>query len=255
MQDASGKRLRAAFERREEHREIGRRDLATEPADARDEHELELSDDRPGDAHEEIVEAAVLEVVLDPRSADPPDATVDDRDLAVVDVPEPRKVPGRRAAPAERPSGHTGLHRANHADLDARRSEPVVEGARAALGIRALLVDHEPDRDAVPSLCDQRLGEDIPDRSRPEPELVDVDRRRGGPDVLEHPRVEGAALDEHVRRRGAALVELEREVGARHRSREQPLRMLRDALVGNGDRRPAGAHRVSIASPGTDPAA
>ena len=59
----------------------------------------------PFDADEEVVEAAVVEVILDPGAADPADAAVDDHDLAMVDVPEPAEVPARSPARAEGPTG------------------------------------------------------------------------------------------------------------------------------------------------------
>ena len=68
---------------------------------------MELRDDRPGDAHEQVVEAAVQEVILDAGAADPSDATVDDRELAVVDVPECAEVPPVRASAAQAPALRT----------------------------------------------------------------------------------------------------------------------------------------------------
>ena len=69
------------------------RNLAAEPAEARDEDELELRDDGPGHTEEEVMEAAVLEVVLDPGAADPADTPVHEHDLAVVDVAQAGEVP------------------------------------------------------------------------------------------------------------------------------------------------------------------
>ena len=85
------------------------RHLTAEPAEAREEDELELRDDRARDAEEQVVEAAVLEVVLDAGAADPADAPVDDHDLAVVDVPERREVPARGSALPERPDRRARL--------------------------------------------------------------------------------------------------------------------------------------------------
>ena len=62
------------------------RNLPAEPAEARDENELELRDHGPRHTEEEVVEAAVLEVVLDPGAADPADTPVHEHDLAVVDM-------------------------------------------------------------------------------------------------------------------------------------------------------------------------
>ena len=47
------------------------------------------------------MEAAVVEVVLDPGAADPADAAVDDEELAVVEVAELRRRPARRAHDAD----------------------------------------------------------------------------------------------------------------------------------------------------------
>ena len=67
-----------------------------EPAKARDEDELELRDDRALESDEEIVEATVLEVILDAGPSDPADPPVDDHGLAVVDVSERDEVPAHR---------------------------------------------------------------------------------------------------------------------------------------------------------------
>ena len=99
------RRDRARLELREEGVELLRRDGAAEPAEAREEHELQLRDDRPGEADEQVVEAAIGEMVLDPRAADPADAAVDDEQLAVVDAPR----------------------RAHDANLDAAGPQPLVE--------------------------------------------------------------------------------------------------------------------------------
>ena len=77
----------ALFERGEQVRNRARGSLAAEPAKAGNEHELQLCDDWALDTHEQVVELAVLEVILDSGSTDPADPTVDDDGLAVVDVP------------------------------------------------------------------------------------------------------------------------------------------------------------------------
>ena len=53
-------------------------------AEARQERRLRLADDGAGHPHHHVVEAAVLEVVLDPRPAGPGDGAVDHVQLAVV---------------------------------------------------------------------------------------------------------------------------------------------------------------------------
>ena len=92
------------------------------------------------------------------------------------------------------------------------RPESLVERAARPIGVGALPVDDEPDGNAFAGLRDQRLGEPLPDDARPESELVDVDGRGRGLDVLEHRRIEVLALDVHLGGRGDGLVELEREV-------------------------------------------
>ena len=67
--------------------QLAGRELTAEPAEAGEEDQLELGDDRPRHAQEEVVEAPVLEVILDARPADPAHAPVDDEDLPVIDVP------------------------------------------------------------------------------------------------------------------------------------------------------------------------
>ena len=57
---------------------------AAVPAKARQERRLRLPDDGAGHPHHDVVEAAVLEVILDPRSAGPGDGAVDHVQLAVV---------------------------------------------------------------------------------------------------------------------------------------------------------------------------
>ena len=209
--------------------------LPAQPAQARDEDELELRHDRPGDPDEQVVEAPVLEVILDPRAADPADPAVHDDDLAMVDVPEAREIPVQGAASAERAGRRPGLRRPHDADLGSGRGQLVVELLRAALGVGALAVDDEPDRHAVSRLGEERLGEPVPHRSRTEAELVDVDRRRSRSDVLEHPRVEVRALDEDLRRGGGALVERQREIGTRHRPAHEALRVAPQLVVADPD--------------------
>jgi hypothetical protein len=51
------------------------------------------------------VKAPVLEVILDPGTADPSDPPVDDRDLAMVDVPELGEVQADDSRPSESPAG------------------------------------------------------------------------------------------------------------------------------------------------------
>src|SRR6185503_13655276 len=95
--------------------------LAAEPAKAAEEDELELLNYGPGHAEEQVVETAVREVILDPGAADPPDPSVDDHDLAVVDVTQRSQIPVPAAASgAEHAALRARLRRAHDADLRAR---------------------------------------------------------------------------------------------------------------------------------------
>src|SRR6185503_19598586 len=131
-------------------------------SESRQEDELELLHDGPGHAEEQVVETAVREVVFDPGAADPPDPSIDDDDLAVVDVTQRSQIPVPAASRAEHASLRPRLRRAHHADLRARLCQALVEAARAALGIGALPVDDESDRDALAQLLDERVRELLP---------------------------------------------------------------------------------------------
>ena len=123
------------------------------------------------------MEAAVLEVVLDSGAADPADATVDDGELAVVDMAEAAQVPVHCTAGSELTGTRAGLRRPHDADLNACARETVVEDAAASLGIGALTIDDEPHGNTLGGLRDQRLGEGVSRDARPEAELVDVNGR------------------------------------------------------------------------------
>ena len=116
MEDDRGDRV-SRFGYREQGLELGDVDASAEPAEAREEDELELGDDGAAEPEEEVVEAAVLEVVLDSGAPDPPDATVDDDPFPVVDVREAGEVPAQRAAGSQRSDGSPRLRRADDADL------------------------------------------------------------------------------------------------------------------------------------------
>ena len=228
--------VRTLVERGEQLRNVVRGDLALEPAKAGHEHELQLRHDGAADADEEVVEFAVLEVVLDPGAADPADPSVHDDDLAVVDMPQSTQVPASRAAAAERAARRARLRGTVHAHHDPCRRQPLVELLRAALRVGALPVDDQPDRDALRRLCDERICEPVAYQARPEAELVDVDGRRRGCDVGEQRRVEVPPLDVKLHRRCAAPVERQRQLRPRHaRGRRETRRVGGDHLVRNSD--------------------
>ena len=185
----------------EERVELRCRYRPAEPAEAREEDELQLARDRAGDAQKEVVEAAVVEVVVDPGAADPPDPAVDDQVLAVVDVPELFNRPAGGIAGGGGLWGRAQLHRAHHAHLDAACQEPRVEVAALAVGVGAARVDDDAERDARGGLGEQHACELVADHARPEAELVDVHRRRRALDVAQHRRGELAAGDVDVRGR------------------------------------------------------
>ncbi len=156
--------------------ELVRRHRPTEPAEGRDEHELQLAGDGPAHPHEQVVEAAVVEVVLDPGAADPPDPAVDDHELAVIDVPELLNRPASLIAARGGLRRRTEPHRAHHAYLDAACQEPRVEVAALAIGAGAARIDDDADRNARSGLGEQQACELVADDPRPEAELVDVHR-------------------------------------------------------------------------------
>ena len=107
---------------------------AIQPVECRDEDELQLRCDGTRDAKEQVVEPPVVEVILDSRAADPANATVDDDQLAMVDVPEPVEVPPSGAACHDGPDRSPQLDRPDDPDVDARCKQPRVKRAAAWSG-------------------------------------------------------------------------------------------------------------------------
>ena len=153
-----------------------------------------------------------MEVILDSRAADPADATVDDDELAMVDVPESVEVPPSGAACHDGPDRSPQLDSPDDPDVDTRCKKPLVERAAASVGIRPLAIDDDSDRNAVGGFRNQHLRELVADGTRPETELVDMNRRHGRCDVRQHRWIEIPALDVYFRRRGDGLVEDELEI-------------------------------------------
>src|SRR6185312_5492922 len=104
---------------------------------------------------EEVVEASVLEVVLDARATDPPDASVYHDELAMVDVAEPVEVPARGRAGRDGPHRSAQLNGPDDADIDAAGQEPVVESLALPVRIGSLAVDDEANGHALGCLCEQ----------------------------------------------------------------------------------------------------
>ena len=184
----------------------------------------------PVKADEEVVEAAVVEVVLDPGAADPADAAVDDDQLAMVDVAELAHAPapgagrGRRLRPRAQP------RRAHDADIDATREQAAIELAARPVGPRALPVHDKPDVDALGRLGEQRRREPSPIVPGLKPNWLMCTEEAAARDVGQHRREEAAPPDVDLRRGGAALVEREREIGEADRRAHQALRAPADAV-------------------------
>ena len=109
-----------------------------------EEEEVELRDDLALDVNEQAAEAAVPEVVLDLRAADPADPAVDDHDLAVVDELEAALRSSDSSPPA--PSGPFG---------------------ERELGSRTMKTPRRPSRAARRGRVSRRSGSDLADRRRP----------------------------------------------------------------------------------------
>jgi hypothetical protein len=143
---------------------------------AREEDELQLGDHGSRHPEEEVVEAAVVEVVLDSGAADPTDAAVDDDEFTMIEVSEPAEVPGARAARGGRLRSCARTRGVYDAHIHPSVEEPLVELAAGPVGAGALCVHDEPDHHSLGRLGQQGGRELAPDGARPEPELVDVDR-------------------------------------------------------------------------------
>ncbi len=164
----------SGVERRQERIEVGARHGSTQPAEAGQEHELELVHDRTRDPQEQIVEATVLEVILEACPTDPADPAIDDEQLPMVEVPEPFQVPTRRPPSADRARLRARLGRPDDTHCDAGGRQLLVEPARTVIRIGARAVDDQPDGHACRSLGSERLGERVTYRPRFETELVEV---------------------------------------------------------------------------------
>ena len=91
--------------------------------EAREEGRLRLAHNVARHAHHHVVEAAVAEVVLDSRSADPRDGAVDDVELAMVGAAELVLAAVDPLAVGEQAVA-VGRQHVVHDDLGARRGEP-----------------------------------------------------------------------------------------------------------------------------------
>jgi hypothetical protein len=202
VQDPGGYRIHFGFVFGKQRVQFLAGDRTAQPREARHEHKLKLRDDGASQPQEKVVEAAVLEVILDACAADPANSAVDNDDLAMIDVPELVEVPPCGRSRHNRLRWRTYLSCANHSHGDTSGYQPVKEGTTRPVGVGALPIDYEPYGDAFARLRKQRLGEAFPDDAGPESELVDVDGRERGLDVSKHRRVEVPTLNVHLGGRG-----------------------------------------------------
>ena len=209
-------------------------------AEARQKRRLRLSHDIAGDAHHHVVEAAVLEVILDARSARPGDRAVEDVQLPMVGAtdfvlaPVETLVVGEEAVPVER-------EHVVDDDLRSRRREAGEHLARLLVGPGAEPVDDHAHLDTVRELPLQQRSHPHSDLTLPPAEHEDVHGRARCLDVLEDAREEVRAFDPRLdrRRRRPRKVEC-RIVGARPATCDEGLRR------GLGTRR---CHRIGRRRP------
>ena len=187
--------------------------------EARQERRLRLSHDVSGDSHHHVVEAAVVEVVLDARAAGPCDRPVDDVELSMVGaahlVPAPVEllVVREEAIPV-------GREHVVDDDLRSRRGEAREHLARLSVGPRAESVDDHPHLDTVRQLLLEERGHPHSHLALPPAEHEDVNGRARGLDVREDARKEVHALDPGLDRRRRRPREVERRVARARPGRE-----------------------------------
>ena len=162
--------------------------------EARQERRLRLPDDVSGHAHHHVVEAAILEVVLDPRAAGPRDGAVDDVELAVIGAANLVLTPVQLPVVWVQP---VAIDREDVVDDDLRPGgrEPGEHLLGLAERPRAVAVDDDAHLDAVGQLPLEQRGHRHPDLALPPAEHEDVNRRAGCLDVGEDPGEEGLPLD------------------------------------------------------------
>ena len=192
------------------------------PAEARQERRLRLPDDVAGHPHHHVVEAAVLEVVLDPGAAGPRDGAVDHVELAVVGAADLVLAPVDVLAVGEET---VAVEREDVVDddLSARVGEAREHLARLLVRPRAEAVDDHAHLDALGQLAPEQRGHLHPDLALAPAEHEDVHGRLRCLDVGEDPREEVHALDQRLDR-------------GRGRPRERQRRVVR-ACAARGDER------------------
>ncbi len=215
-------------------------------AEAREEGGLCLPDDVARDANHHVVEAAVLEVVLDACAAGPRDLAVDHVELPVVGTADLVLAPVEMAMVRVEAVAVERQHVVDD-DLRTRVGEPGEHLLRSAVRPGAEGVDDHPHLDTLRELPLEQVGHLRPDLALAPAEHEDVDGRLRRLHVGEDPREEGPALDPRLDRRGGRPGEVEirvvrsrplaggerlgRRLRARRRDgvcRRRPARALRD---------------------------
>ena len=195
-------RRRARIGRLGEERRQLRRYRPAVAVEARQERRLSQADDIAGDPHHHVMEATVLEVILDPGATRPGDCPVDDIELAVIGPPDLVLPPidplpvGVEAVP---------VGRKDIVDDDLRSSRGKTREHLPRLLVRpgAEAVHDHPHLDPRRQLLLQERGHPHADFALAPAEHQDVHGRLRSLDVGEDPREEVDALCPRLdRRRG-----------------------------------------------------
>ena len=215
-------------------------------AEARQERCLGLAHDVAGDPHHHVVEAAVLEVVLDAGSPGPRGRPVDDVELAVVGPPHLVLAPVD-ALPVREEAVPVGREEVVDDDLRPGAGEAREHLARLLVGLGAERVHDRPHLDAVGELAFEQGGHLLPHLALAPAEHEDVHRRGRGLDVREDAREEVDAFDPRLDRRRRRPGEVECRVARPHPG-------PRGEHLGRG-LRASGRHRVVRRRPARTPRA
>ena len=181
---------------------------AAEAAEAREEGRLSLADDVARDANHHVVEAAVLEVVLDSRAPGPRDLAVDHVELPVVGTADLVLAPVEVAMVRVETVAVEGKHIVDD-DLRTGFGKPAEHLLRGAVRPGAEGVDDHPHLDTLRELPLEQVGHLRPDLALAPAEHEDVDGRPRRLHVGEDPREERLALDPGLDRRGGRPGEVE----------------------------------------------
>ena len=177
-------------------------------AEARQEGRLCLPDDVARDANHHVVEAAVLEVILDAGAAGPRDLAVDHVELPVVGTADLVLAPVEVTVVRVEAVAVERQHVVDH-DLRSRVGEPGEHLLRSAVRPGAEGVDDHPHFDTLRELPLEQVGHLRPDLALAPAEHEDVDGRPRRLHVGEDPREERLPLDPGLDRRGGRPGEVE----------------------------------------------